>query len=467
MCGINGKITTKQDSINHGLIEEMNQEISYRGPDAQGVEVFKNEQSFIGLGHQRLKIIDLSNNANQPFYSEDKNIILVFNGEIYNFQRLKQEHLRDEQFQTNSDTEVIIKMYQKFGIGFVEKLIGMFAIALYDKKLQKLFLIRDHLGKKPLFYYKDDNSLIFSSQIRPILKSNEVKKELNLTALNDYFSFNYIFGENTIYQKIKKLPPATYLEYHNNEITIKQYWDLPHTVDKSITEEDALKKCEDLIKDSINLRLISDVPLGAFLSGGIDSSLIVAMMAEKQAKVKTFSIGFEESDFNELAYAKIIADQYKTEHYEFIVKPNAFEIIDDLLTAYDEPYADPSQIPMYYLSKFTKEKVTVALNGDGGDEAFAGYERYKGMIYQSYYRYIPKPLRYAIYQLIKNIPENTQHTSLIRQFKWLNRISLKNIDEAYLKAEKSFRDKEKKLIYQENMKIAIDSGIAIDEFKEK
>ncbi len=464
MCGINGKITTQEQLISQEIIHKMNEKIIRRGPDAEGIELFRDGSNFVGFGHRRLKIIDLSDSANQPFVSDDGKVVLVFNGEIYNFQELKKEYFKDDIFKTTSDTEVILKLYQKFGIELVYKLRGMFAIAIYDKTISKLCLLRDHLGKKPLFYYQDNNSFIFSSQIKPILENAEVKKELDLAVLDDYLSFNYIPGDNSIYKNIKKLPPASYLEFSAGKVSIKKYWQLNYTEKISLFENDIIKRVDNLLHEATKMRMIADVPLGAFLSGGIDSSLIVAIMARYTDKVKTFSIGFDQKDFSELAWAKKIADQFKTEHHEFVVRPNMVDIIDDLVDAFEEPYADPSQIPMYYLSKLTREHVTVALNGDGGDESFAGYERYLGMFYQDKYRRVPKVMRSTLYNIIKNLPENTAHHSFIRRFKWLNKISLCDNAEAYLQIYRSFDDELKNKLYTDNMRQQIGSGEGDSEF---
>lgn len=464
MCGINGKISDKPELVSKEIIHRMNNEVIFRGPEAEGIEIFQDKNNFVGFGHRRLKIIDLSDSANQPFISPDKNIIIVFNGEIYNFLELKKEFFPNEQFRTKGDTEVVLKLYQKFGIELVHKLRGMFAIAIYDKNVGKLFLIRDHLGKKPLFYTQVNNSFIFASQLSSILTNPEISKEINLPAVDDFLSFNYIPGQQTIYKNIYKLQPGSYLEYAAGKYAVNRYWRPDFTKKTKLTEPEILAQTEGILQKAVDLRLISDVPLGAFLSGGVDSSLIVALMAKSSPKVKTFSIGFEQQDFSELKYAKLIAEKYNTEHTEFIVKPNAVEIIPDLLVAFDEPYADPSQIPMYYLAKLTKQKVTVALNGDGGDECFAGYDRYQGMFYQQYYRILPRFIRQIIQKSIKNLPENTAHSSLFRKFKWLNKISLEKNAQAYLEVYRSFGKELKQGLYTQKMLAALEQGQGDAEF---
>jgi asparagine synthase (glutamine-hydrolysing) len=465
MCGINGKITDRQELISKELIHRMNELIAYRGPDAEGIELFRDRENIIGFGHRRLKIIDLSDSANQPFFSPDKNIILVFNGEIYNFLELKNKYFAEDKFVTNSDTEIVLKMYQKFGIEMVKELRGMFAIALYDKISGKLFLVRDHLGKKPLFYCHQGKTLIFSSQLKSIVANQEIKKELDLAVVDDYLSFGYVPGQQCIYKGIYKLQPGSYLEFSNGQVAINRFWRLDYTNKLSVnSEEELINNTEKLIEEAVKLRLISDVPLGAFLSGGIDSSLIVALMAKHLPQVCTFSIGFEQADFNELKYAKMIADKFKTKHTEFVVKPNAIEIIPELLKAFDEPYADPSQIPMYYLSKLTKQHVTVALNGDGGDECFAGYERYQAMLAQLIYRAVPRPLRQGLYEILKKFPENTAHTSILRRIKWLTGVTLSDNSAAYLNSNRCFDDRLKAGIYTAAMKETQAKGQGDGEF---
>ena len=431
MCGIAGIVTNK--TVTKERVEQMLSTMQQRGPDASGITLFEHNGQEIALGHRRLKIIDLSNLANQPMSSADKSIEIVYNGEVYNFKELRRDYLAQESFKSSSDTEVILKLYQKLGRGFVTKLRGMFALAIYDKQIGRLLLCRDHLGKKPLYYRFSGQELLFSSTLAAIQQDETFNKQLNREALTDYLYFGYLPGNSSIWSGVYKLAPASLLEYDGTKMSIERFWQPEFRPKLKISEREALQKSEELLREAVALRMVADVPLGVFLSGGIDSGLIVAMMAgQSQERIKSFSIGFEQSDFSELQQAKLTARRYNTDHTEFIVTPKAADIFAELLTAFEEPYADPSQIPMYYLSKLTAKKVKVALNGDGGDENFGGYERYLGMLYQHYYRLIPSLLRRGWGALLSLAPENTAHISLLRRLKWLNRISLAKREDAWL-----------------------------------
>ncbi len=448
MCGIAGKIS--KNKIDVSEIKMMTELMISRGPDAEGQLITNSKTESIGLGQRRLKIIDLSDTANQPFIDDETGNILVFNGEIYNYQDIKKQFLADVKFKTASDTEVILKLYARFGLqGTLDKLRGMFAIALWDKKDEKMVLARDRLGKKPLYYFQNSECFIFASNIKPILANKEVKKIINFNIIDTYLTYNYNPDLATAYENIYKLAPAEYLIYEHGKVSKNKYWQLDFRQKLELKESEIITKTEEIITEAVRLRMISDVPLGAFLSGGVDSSLIVALMSKQSNKVKTFSIGFEQADFNELKYARLVADQYKTEHQEFIVQPNALDILDELVDSFEEPYADPSQIPMYYLAKLTRKYVTVALNGDGGDECFGGYERYLGMKYVQYYKTLPVFIRQKLDAVLKNIPENTAHLSLTRRLKWLNSVSLKEQAEAYTRANTSFTNDEKAALYNQ------------------
>ncbi len=376
MCGIAGKLNFKNQPVEKTDILAMMNEIKHRGPDDEGIYLNNN----IGLGHRRLSIIDLSSNGQQPMPDESKRFWITYNGEVYNFLELKKELLRDGvRFKSNTDTEVIIYLYKKYGAECLKLLRGMFAFAIWDNEKKELFLARDRIGKKPLKYYLSNNVLIFSSELKAILKNKEVKKEIDWQAIDKFLTYKYVPAPRTGFKNIHKLPPAHCMTIKaNGEKIIKQYWDLNFEKKLDLSEKDWLKNITNKLKESVQARLISDVPLGVHLSGGIDSSLIVALMAEIQNKpIKTFSIGFKEKKYNELNYARLVAKKYKTNHQEFIIDPKAAEILPELAYSYEEPYADASLLPSYYLSKITKEHVTVALNGDGGDEVFAGYDRYQ------------------------------------------------------------------------------------------
>ncbi len=379
MCGICGKLNydTKRP-VEEGLLQRMCSVLSHRGPDDEGVYV----DGSIGLGHRRLSIIDLSQAGHQPMANEDQTVWVSFNGEIYNFLDLRSDlEKKGYRFRSRTDTEVLLYLYESEGVNCLQKLRGMFAFALWDARKRLLFLARDRLGKKPLFYRAGQDSLIFGSEIKAILQDPVVMREADPVAIHHYLTYQYVPSPFCAFKGISKLPPAHYLLCQDGKIELKRYWKLSylpkHTVNTTGQQEQLEEELLARFEEAVRLRLISDVPLGAFLSGGIDSSAVVAFMSRLINKpVKTFSIGFDEKAYNELAYARIVAERFKTEHTEFRVKPNAVEILPKLVWHYNEPYADASAIPTYYVSNLAREYVTVALNGDAGDENFAGYGRY-------------------------------------------------------------------------------------------
>lgn len=355
----------------------MNDTIRHRGPDDGGAYVSPDKK--VSLGHRRLSIIDLSPLGHQPMRYMDRYEI-VFNGEVYNFQE-KRDLLEKEgyTFASHSDTEVILALYDKYGEDCLKHLRGMFAFAIYDEQQGTLFCARDRVGKKPFKYYLDDNVFMFASELKAILTQPEYQKEPDYEAIHHYLTLQYVPAPLTGFKGIKKLPPAhsLSLDLKTKEVKIEQYWKLDYSKKLNLSEEEWKKRIINKLDESTRLRMISDVPIGAFLSGGVDSSAIVAMMARHSDKpIKTFSIGFKEEKYNELPYARMIAEKFKTDHTEFIVEPDAIELLPMLVRQYEEPYADSSALPTYYVSKLTREHVTVALNGDGGDENFGGYTRY-------------------------------------------------------------------------------------------
>jgi asparagine synthase (glutamine-hydrolysing) len=396
MCGICGKIyfdTSKK--VDPSLIDRMTSVLNHRGPDDRGVYAEAN----VGLGHQRLSIIDLSSAGHQPMTNEDNSIRIVYNGEIYNFDDLRKElEAKGHVFRSQTDTEVIIHLYEEEGTDCVCRLRGMFAFAIWDFRQQQLFLARDRAGKKPLVYASADGAFLFASEIKSLLKDPAVNTQVNPEALHHYLTYQYVPGPQTIFKGIHKLPPAHRLVLRNGKITLNRYWNLSYSGKLKLAGlSDYKEKFRDVFCEAVKIRMRSDVPLGAFLSGGIDSSATVAVMSRfANAPIKTFAIGFEESDFNELQYARTVAQQFQTEHTEFVVKPDALKILPKIIWHYDEPFADPSAIPTYYVSKLTREHVTVALNGDGGDESFAGYERYIANRLAAVYAKIPFCLREKI-----------------------------------------------------------------------
>ena len=355
------------------ILKDMNNTLIHRGPDDEGFYL----SGETGLGHRRLSIIDLGG-GHQPMSNEDETIWVVFNGEIYNFKELydalvKKGHI----FKTRSDTEIIIHMYEEKGEECFQYFRGMFAIAIWDQRKRKLLLARDRVGKKPLFYFYDGDRIVFASELKAILKAEDIPQDIDLEALCDYFSFLYIPVPKSIYKKIRKIRPGHYARIDDNGIRESEYWDISFAHPAELSEEEWCERLLEAYQESVRIRLISDVPLGAFLSGGVDSSSVVALMSQiKKGPVQTSSIGFDEQEFNELSYAKEVSSLFNTDHYEKVVRPDAVGIVDKLAHYYDEPFADSSAVPTYYVSKVAREKVTVALSGDGGDENFAGYRRY-------------------------------------------------------------------------------------------
>jgi asparagine synthase (glutamine-hydrolysing) len=398
MCGICGRLNFNDELVTKEFIHRMCQVLKHRGPDDEGIYINPKSEirnPKIGMGVRRLKVIDLET-GHQPIHNEDKRIWIVCNGEIYNFKDLRMDlEKRGHKFYTKSDTETIIHLYEDYGIDCVKYLRGMFAFAIWDERKRGLFLARDRLGQKPLVYAMINGSFIFASEIKSILENPEVEKEVNLEALHHYLTYQYIPASLTMFSGIKKLPPASILICNaKGEIKIERYWDLNYKNKLKLSEPEYCEKILELLREAVELRLISDVPLGAFLSGGIDSSAVVGIMSQLMDRpVKTFSIGFEEEDFSEINYARTIAKYFHTDHYEFIVKPETIEILPKLIWHYNEPFADSSALPTYYLARETRKHVTVALNGDGGDENFAGYDRYKANKIASYCNIIPRSLK--------------------------------------------------------------------------
>ncbi|TMA82918.1 MAG: amidotransferase 1, exosortase A system-associated [Deltaproteobacteria bacterium] len=374
MCGIAGifNVNTRQP-VSDILLKEMTDTLIHRGPDDEGFYIANG----VGLGHRRLSIIDLSA-GHQPMSNEDDTVWVVFNGEIYNYPELralleKKGHV----FKTRSDTEAIIHLYEEEGEECFRLLRGMFAIALWDERKRKLVLGRDRVGKKPLFYYYDGSRIVFASEIKAILKVPGICRDIDLEAVSDYFSLLYVPAPKSIYTKIRKLRPGHYLTVSERGLKEVEYWDLSFRDNEELSEQQWIERLLASYREAVRIRLMSDVPLGAFLSGGVDSSSVVAMMAEaKNGRLLTSSIGFEDEAFNELPYAREVARYFDTEHHEQIVRPDAVGIVEKLAWHYDEPFADSSAVPTYYVSKTAREHVTVALSGDGGDENFAGYRRY-------------------------------------------------------------------------------------------
>jgi asparagine synthase (glutamine-hydrolysing) len=375
MCGIAGIVSQSADL---DVIGPMTGALSHRGPDGSGFW----SDGLCSLGHRRLAIIDLSVKGKQPICNENQTVWIVFNGEIYNFQQLRAELDRfGHTFNSQTDTEVIVHAYEQWGTDCLRKLRGMFAFAIWDQQKRRLFLARDRVGKKPLYYTDNGRCFAFASELQGLLQNPEVQRDVDLEAVDSYLSWGYVPAPQTGFKNVSKLPPAHFLVLNvgrdRTETHVERYWDLRYTPKLTITEAEAGESLREKLAEAVRYRLISDVPLGAFLSGGIDSSIVVGLMAQVSgAPVKTFSIGFDDHDYNELRFARAIAARWGTDHTELIVEPDELAVLPKLVRHYGEPYADSSAVPTFYVSKMTRSGVTVALNGDGGDESFAGYDRY-------------------------------------------------------------------------------------------
>jgi len=388
MCGIAGIVHSEPGGVEAATVHRMCQSIVHRGPDDEGLFV----KDGAGLGVRRLSVIDLAG-GHQPVFNEDKTICVVYNGEIYNFLELRAElESRGHRFCTHGDTEVIVHLYEEMGRDCVQKLRGMFAFAIYDTRHRGLLLARDRLGIKPLHYAMADGRLLFGSEIKSILAVAPELAAIDQRALWRYMYFGYIPDPATAFQPIYKLPPGHVLEFERGNISIHKYWDLPdYSTHRSLTEEECIEELERRLAEAVRIQLIADVPLGALLSGGTDSSTVVALMARASSRpVKTFSIGFQHADFNEAPYARLVAERFGTEHHELILEPNVVETVEALTGSLEEPFGDSSMLPTYYISRLARQHVTVALSGDGGDEAFAGYERYQVHLQRRHFNWMPE-----------------------------------------------------------------------------
>jgi asparagine synthase (glutamine-hydrolysing) len=402
MCGIAGflHLSADQRQAQH-LIEAMCQVIRHRGPDAQGTWCDET----IALGARRLAIIDRQG-GQQPIFNEDGSILVVFNGELYNYRQLREQlERRGHRFCTQSDTEVLVHAYEEHGTACPQHLRGMFAFALWDRSRQRLLLARDRFGKKPLHYFWDGQRLLFASEIKALLQA-DIPRQLNHQALDEFLLYRYVPSPHTLFAHIYKLPAAHTLVYERGELYLQRYWDLsfaPTCHDDAAT---AIARTRALLEEAVQVRLMSEVPLGAFLSGGLDSSVVVGLMSHlMEQPVKTFAIGFEEDAYNELPYARRVAQHFGTQHHEFVVRPDLVSVLPHLVRAYDEPFADSSMLPTYYVSKLAREHVTVVLSGDGGDEIFAGYRHYQR---EHFISYIPGFICSMFSQAAQLMPDGMQ-----------------------------------------------------------
>ncbi len=409
MCGICGIAAPAKlnRSVDESLVKQMRDRLAHRGPDDAGI--FRGGS--VGLGHRRLSIVDLGGGG-QPMSNEDDTIWIAFNGEIYNHRDFRPVlEARGHRYRTSSDTETIIHLYEEYGPRAVEHLRGMFAFAIWDSNSRRLVLARDRLGIKPLYYaLTDDGTIYFASEIKALLETEDIRASLNYAALSDYAANRYTSGEETLFCGIKRLLPGHTLTWRDGRVEIERYWDLSFAKgQESLSESRYVEQFDELFCESVRLRLMSDVPLGMFLSGGIDSSAIASVMSEMVSEpIKTFSVAFAEREANELRYARMIADAYHTDHHEILVSPDEFfDALPDLVYQEDEPLAHPSSVPLYFVSRLASRHVKVVLTGEGSDELLAGYDKYRKTIYnltlgRAYHGGVPEPVRRMIRRAIEN-----------------------------------------------------------------
>lgn len=409
-------------------LQAMADKIHHRGPDDEGFYL----NGAIGLASRRLSIIDLSM-GHQPIANEDESVWIVFNGEIYNYPELRAKLVTSGHiFRTHTDTEVIVHLYEQYGLDCVKHLRGMFAFAIWDEQKQRLFIARDPLGQKPLYYCHQAGKFVFGSEIKSLLADNEIRPGLNARAMHNVISLRYIPGDDTMFEGINKLPAGHYLTFQDQHLAVTQYWDLSYTPKLQGTEDEIVGQLRNLLLDTVSCHMLSDVPLGAFLSGGLDSSLVTALMStQSKQPIQTFSIGVREQDFNELPFARMVAERYKTEHHEYVVEPNVVGTLPEMIRFMEEP-VDPFAFGVYSVAKLASECVKVVLGGDGGDEIFAGYDRYLGNQLVDLYCMVPAPLRrHVIKPLIDHLPDNYSYNNRVAKLRWMAAMSDSSAGERY------------------------------------
>jgi asparagine synthase (glutamine-hydrolysing) len=391
MCGICGiTYAVRSRPVDRGVLAAMNGAIRHRGPDSEGFHFGQGA----GIAARRLAIIDVAG-GDQPISNEDATVHVVFNGEIYNHEQLRAElRQRGHSFTTHADTEVIVHAYEEYGADCVQRLRGMFAFAVWDQRTRTLLLARDRVGKKPLYYALHDGALLFGSELKCLLRYPGFSPSPDLRAINDFLSLHYVPDPLSAFVGVHKLPPAHVLTWREGQLQLRRYWELSFEPKQPVSYGAAQQLVREKVTEAVRIRLMSDVPLGAHLSGGVDSAIVVGLMAEMMNRpVSTFSVGFREEAYSELKYARLIAERFRTDHHELVIEPDALDVLPRMVEHFDEPFADAAAIPLWYLSQFTRGHVTVALNGDGGDEAFAGYQRYYADPAADAYAAIPGGLR--------------------------------------------------------------------------
>lgn len=447
MCGICGVYARDISRVTgEREIEAMASTIVHRGPDDQGVFVDRN----IGLGSRRLSIIDVDG-GHMPLHNEDRTCTIVHNGEVYNFPELRSASISaGHAFSTNSDTETIVHLYEDYGIDCLKYLNGMFAFAIFDSRDRSLLLARDRLGIKPLYYADTGTHLVFGSEIKTVLAHPSVKRDLDPVSIDEYFQKRHIPGTRTIYRGINKLAPGHFLRHQDAKTIIEPYWSLSYEKTGPQDEEEAEQELSIRLRKAVEMQMISDVPLGTMLSGGIDSSIIVGLMSEiSSQRVRTFSIGFEENSYNELKHARVVADRFNTEHHELVVKPDVVDLTHRVLTHFDEPFGDSSSIPTYLVSELARKHVKVALSGTGADELFAGYERYWSPGLTGIYRHIPRPVRSVIRSGLRALPPGHQKRGFIHRATQFTQAAELDLFERHAQLQASFTILERSSLYNE------------------
>ena len=445
MCGIAGfadssSFTNASEAA--ATVHSMCDVIRHRGPDDEGIHV----EDGVGLGMRRLSIIDLST-GHQPIHNEDQTIWIVFNGEIYNYRELRRElESTGHRFYTSSDTETIVHAYEQWGEQAFGRLRGMFGVAIWDRRQRTVLLARDRAGIKPLHYTMRGERLYFGSEIKSLIAAGAVDREIDPEALDHYLSFLYVAPDRSIFKGVRKLPPGHYLKYTEGRVEVRQYWRIGDTERFRGTAQEAAHALEGVLADAVESHLVSDVPLGAFLSGGVDSSIVVGLMARASGRpVKTFSIGFDEPQFDELEHARVVARHFGTDHHEFVVRPDGLSILDRLIGHFDEPFADSSAIPTWYVSEIARRHVTVVLSGDGGDELFGGYDRYLPHPRVAQFDSLPLPGKRQVASMLwPLLPHGARGKNFLRHVS-------RSDDGRYLDSIAFFQPDEKQALYSPDM----------------
>jgi asparagine synthase (glutamine-hydrolysing) len=466
MCGITGIFDTRgQRDIDRTMLQRMNDSQQHRGPDEGSLHL----EPGLGFGHRRLSIIDIAT-GQQPLFNEDGSVVIVFNGEIYNYQPLMAElQALGYRFHTKSDTEVIVHAWEAWGADCVKRLRGMFAFAIWDRHKQQLFLARDRLGVKPMYYaLLDDGSVLFGSELKSLMANPGLRRDIDPLAVEEYFALGYVAEPRTIFRQALKLPPASTLLIRRGEPVgePRSYWDVRFSLDARIDDEEACEQLRQRLQESVRLRMIAEVPLGAFLSGGVDSSAVVAMMAGQSAgPVNTCSIAFDDPAYDEAAFAQQVADRYATNHRVETVQSDDFDLIDTLARLYDEPYADSSAIPTYRVCQLARKHVTVALSGDGGDESFGGYRRYKLHLLEEKMRAaMPLGMRRPVFGALGQVYPKADWAPRVFRAKTTFQALARNSVEAYFHSMSLLRDEDRSRLYSKSFKTQLGGYNAFEIF---